>query len=70
MPTGGSGKPVEFRVRATHVVMACWNRVTARLVDGLPQRPGRRPLLRAQGAADLRPRRLNNWQAFADARIS
>ena len=24
------------RVRAKHVVMACWNRVTARLVDGLP----------------------------------
>ena len=45
------------RVRATHVVMACWNRVTARLVDGLPRAPGRGARLRAQGAARLLPRR-------------
>src|SRR5262249_49306629 len=25
------------RVRAKHVVMACWNRVTARIVQGLPR---------------------------------
>ena len=37
--------------------MACWNRVTARIVDGLPQQPGQEPLLRAQGAARLLPRR-------------
>ena len=31
-PIGGSGEA--YRVRAQHVVMACWNRVTAQLVDG------------------------------------
>ena len=33
----GDGRKGE-RVRAKHVVMACWNRVTARLVDGPPER--------------------------------
>ena len=45
------------RVRARHVVMACWNRVTAQIVEGLPRRPGRGPLLRPQGSAHLRPGR-------------
>ena len=44
------------RVRAKHVIMACWNRVTARLVDGPPAGSGREPLLRPQGAAHLRAR--------------
>ena len=62
------GKP--FRVRARHVVMACWNRVTAHLVVGLPESQVENlcyarkvPLIYGRAA-------LNNWQAFADARIS
>jgi len=69
-PVGGSGKPVGFRVRGSHVVMACWNRVTAHLVDGLPRRQvddlcyaRKVPLIYGRGV-------LNNWQAWADARIS
>ena len=69
-PVGGSGKPVGFRVRGSHVVMACWNRVTAHLVDGLPRRQvddlcyaRKVPLIYGRGV-------LNNWQAWADAKIS
>ena len=58
------------RVRAAHVVMACWNRVTAHVVDGLPRRQvedlcyaRKVPLIYARAA-------LTNWQAFADARIA
>ena len=58
------------RVRATHVVMACWNRVTARLVDGLPRHQvealdyaRKVPLVYCRVG-------LRNWQAFADAQIS
>jgi spermidine dehydrogenase len=58
------------RVRAKHVVMACWNRVTARLVDGLPQHQvealdyaRKVPLVYCRVG-------LRNWQAFADAQIS
>jgi spermidine dehydrogenase len=58
------------RVRATHVVMACWNRVTARLVDGLPSHQvealdyaRKVPLVYCRVG-------LRNWQAFADAKIS
>ena len=58
------------RVRAKHVVMACWNRVTARLVDGLP-----RHQIEALDYARKVPLvycrvGLRNWQAFADAQIS
>ncbi len=35
--TGTGWKRRAERVRARHVVMACWNRVTARIVDGLPR---------------------------------
>ncbi len=59
-----------YRVRATHVVMACWNRVTAQIVEGLPRRQVRDlcyarkvPLIYARAA-------LNNWRAFADAQIN
>jgi spermidine dehydrogenase len=58
------------RVRAAHVVMACWNRVTAHLVDGLPRDQVENlcyarkvPLIYARAA-------LKNWQAFADAKIA
>jgi spermidine dehydrogenase len=58
------------RVRAAHVVMACWNRVTAHLVDGLPRDQVENlcyarkvPLIYARAA-------LSNWQAFADAKIA
>jgi spermidine dehydrogenase len=57
-------------VRANHVVMACWNRVTAQVVDGLPRRQVENlsyarkvPLIYARAS-------LNNWRAFADAKIS
>jgi spermidine dehydrogenase len=63
---GGHGE----RVRARHVVMACWNRVTARLVDGLPRHQvealdyaRKVPLVYCRVG-------LRNWQAFADAQIS
>ncbi|MDR0359246.1 MAG: hypothetical protein LBJ87_07270 [bacterium] len=59
-----------WRVRGTHVVMACYNRVTARLVEGLPQQQienldyaRKTPLIYARAG-------LRNWQAFADAKIS
>lgn len=59
-----------YFVHAKHVVMACWNRVTAQVVKGLGE----------QQVADLCYARkvpliygrasLNNWRAFADARVS
>lgn len=64
--SGGTG----YRVRGRHVVMACWNRVTARVVKGLPP----------QQVADLSYARkvpliygragLRNWKAWADSKIS
>ena len=58
------------RVRATHVVMACWNRVTAHILEDLPRSQvkdlcyaRKTPLIYGRAA-------LNNWQAFADAKIS
>ncbi len=58
------------RVRAKHVIMACWNRVTARLVTGLPQDQVENlcyarkvPLIYGRVA-------LKNWQAWADAKVS
>ena len=58
------------RVTARHVVMACWNRVTARLVTGLPKDQvanltysRKVPLVYCRVA-------LKNWRAFADAKIS
>ena len=67
--TGGDCRNGE-RVRAKHVVMACWNRVTARLVDGLPHDQVKN-LDYARKAPLIYCRvGLNNWQAFSDARIS
>ena len=50
--------------------MACWNRVTAKIVDGLPSEQvedlcyaRKVPLIYGRAA-------LNNWQAFADAKIA
>jgi spermidine dehydrogenase len=58
------------RVRATHVVMACWNRVTAHILEDLPRSQVRdlcyarkTPLIYGRAA-------LSNWKAFADAKIS
>jgi len=58
-----------FRVHARHVVMACWNRVTAHIVDDLPREQveglcyaRKVPLIYGRAA-------LRGWQAFADARI-
>ena len=58
------------RVRANHVVMACWNRVTAHVLDDLPRSQvkdlcyaRKTPLIYGRAA-------LNNWQAFADAKIT
>jgi spermidine dehydrogenase len=69
VPTGDDCRRGE-RVRARHVVMACWNRVTARLVDGLPRDQvtnldyaRKAPLIYCRVA-------LRNWRAFADAKIS
>ena len=70
VPVGGRRKPVGYRVRGKHVVMACWNRVTAQIVDGLPRRQvedlcyaRKVPLIYGRAV-------LNNWRAWADARIS
>jgi spermidine dehydrogenase len=67
--TGGDCRDGE-RVRAKHVVMACWNRVTARLVDGLPHEQVKN-LDYARKAPLIYCRvGLRNWQAFADANIA
>lgn len=63
--TGGA-----YRVHAKHVVMACWNRVTAQVVSGLPRRQVKdlcyaRKVPLIYGRASL-----NNWRAFADAKVS
>ena len=57
------------RVRAKHVVMACWNRVTAHVLEDLPRQQVKDlcyarkvPLIYGRAA-------LNNWQAFKDANI-
>jgi spermidine dehydrogenase len=67
--TGGDGRHGE-RVSARHVVMACWNRVTARIVRGLPGAQVKAldyarkvPLIYCRVG-------LRNWEAFADAKIS
>ena len=59
-----------YFVHAKHVVMACWNRVTAQIVKGLPQQQveglcyaRKVPLIYARAS-------LNNWRAFADAKIN
>ena len=58
------------RVEARHVVMACWNRVTAHVVEGLPKKQveglcyaRKVPLIYGRAG-------LNDWKAFADARIN
>ena len=57
------------RVRATHVVMACWNRVTAHILEDLP-RSQVKDLCYARKTPLIYGRAvLNNWQAFADANI-
>jgi spermidine dehydrogenase len=67
---GGTAPVNGFRAHATHVIMACWNRVTAQIVDGLPAEQVENlcyarkvPLIYARAA-------LKNWRAWADARIS
>jgi spermidine dehydrogenase len=66
----GNGKNEGRRVWARHVVMACWNRVTAHVVDGLPKKQveglcyaRKVPLIYGRAA-------LNNWQAFADSKVA
>jgi len=57
-------------VHARHVIMACWHRVTAQVVHGLPQQQvedlsyaRKVPLIYARAS-------LNNWRAFADSGVS
>lgn len=64
------GKNEGRRVWARHVVMACWNRVTAHVVEGLPKHQveglcyaRKVPLIYGRAA-------LNNWQAFADSKVA
>ena len=64
----GGGKGI--RVGAKHVIMACWNRVTAHVVQGLPASQVQAlcyarkvPLIYGRAG-------LNNWQAFADSKVS
>jgi spermidine dehydrogenase len=67
---GDPRRPAGFRACGTHVIMACWNRVTAHLVEGLPRQQVEHlcyarkvPLIYGRAA-------LRNWQAFADAKIA
>ena len=55
---------------AKHVIMACWNRVTAHVVEGLPKKQveglcyaRKVPLIYGRAG-------LNNWQAFADSKVA
>ena len=66
----GHGRDEGRRVWGKHVIMACWNRVTAHVVEGLPREQveglcyaRKVPLI--YGRAGLR-----NWQAFADAKVA
>ena len=59
-----------YSVQARHVVMACWHRITAQIVRGMPRRQvadlsyaRKVPLIYARAS-------LNNWRAFADAGIN
>jgi spermidine dehydrogenase len=65
-----SGRNEGRRVWAKHVIMACWNRVTAHVVEGLPKRQveglcyaRKVPLIYGRAG-------LNNWQAFADSQVA
>ncbi len=69
-PMDGRRRGTGYRVRARHVVMACWNRVTAHLVDGLPRRQVK-DLCYARKVPLIYGRAvLSNWQAWADAQIA
>jgi spermidine dehydrogenase len=58
------------RVWGKHVIMACWNRVTAHVVDGLP-RDQVEGLCYARKVPLLYGRvGLRNWQAFADSKVA
>ena len=57
------------RVRATHVVMACWNRVTAHILEDLPRSQVKDPCYARKTPLIYGRAALNNWQAFADADI-
>ena len=70
-PTGGhSWSATGYRVRARHVIMACWNRVTAQIVEDLPREQVKglcyaRKVPLIYGRAVLR-----NWNAWAQAKVS
>jgi len=58
------------KVQAKHVIMACWNRVTAHVVEGLPEEQ-RKNLCYARKVPIIYGRAgLRNWKAWADAKIS
>ena len=58
------------RVGAKHVIMACWNRVTAHVVEDLP-RSNVQGLCYARKVPLIYGRvGLNNWQAFADSKVA
>jgi spermidine dehydrogenase len=62
--------PEGRRVWGKHVIMACWNRVTAHVVEDLPKKQveglcyaRKVPLIYGRAG-------LNNWQAFADSQVA
>jgi len=74
LQAGGGPRPIYPGggqvVSAKHIIMACWNRVTSHIVQGLPeeQKEGlcyarKVPLIYGRVA-------LKNWQAFADSKVS
>lgn len=66
----GRGPTTGYLVRARHVVMACWNRVTAQILEGLP-RDQEKGLTYARKVPLIYARiGLRNWRAFADAKVS
>ncbi len=63
-------RPRAYRVQAGHVIMACWNRVTAHVVEGLP-RDQVEGLCYARKVPLIYGRAvLRDWRAFDDAKIS
>ena len=67
--TGGS-RATAYRIQAGHVIMACWNRVTAHVVEGLP-RDQVQGLCYARKVPLIYGRAvLRDWKAWDDAKIS
>lgn len=73
-PHGAGPRPKYPRggqvVKAKHIIMACWNRVTAHVVEDLPQEQ-KEGLCYARKVPLIYGRvGLKNWKAFADSKVA